>query len=188
MWEQDHKEGWAPKNWCFWTVVLEKTLESPLDCKEIQPVHSEGDQPWIFIGKTDAEAKAPILWLPNVKSWLIGKDADSGKDWQQEKKRSTADEIVWWHHWLNGHEFEWTLGNSGGQRNLVCCSPWGYKESDMTYGLSNNCNKSPLIHCKSVHASVYWMNWRCDIRNIWLIWIEKGCPGIPFRKVFLCND
>ena len=153
-----------------------------------QTGQSRGNQPWIFIGRTDAEAEVPILWLPDMKSWLIGKHPDTGKDWQQEKKRSTADEIVGWHHWLNGHEFEWTLGNSGGQRNLVCCSPWGYKESDMTYRLNNNCNKSPLIHRKSIHASGYWMNWRCDIRNIWLIWIEKGYPGIPFRKVFLCND
>ena len=106
MWELDYKESWAPKNWCFWTVVLEKTLESPLDCKEIQPVHSKGDQSWIFIGRTNAEAETPKLWPPDVKNWLIWKDPDAGKDWRQEEKGMTEDEIVGWHHWLNGHEFE----------------------------------------------------------------------------------
>ena len=97
--------SWVPKNWCFWTVVLEKTLESPLDCKEIQPVHSEGDQSWIFIGRTDAEAETPILWPPDAKNCLIGKDPDAGKDWGQEEKGTTEDEMIGWHHWLNGHEF-----------------------------------------------------------------------------------
>ena len=106
MWELDYKESWAPKNRCFWTVVLEKTLESPLDCKEIQPVHPKGNQPWIFIGKTDAEAETPILWPPDAKNWLFRKDPDAGKDWRQEKKGTTEDEMVGWHHWLNGHEFE----------------------------------------------------------------------------------
>ena len=104
MWELDYKESWAPKNWCFWTVVLEKTLESPLDCKKIQPVHSKGDQSWIFIGRTDAEAETPILWPPDAKSWLIGKDPDAGKDWRQEEKGTTEDEMFGWHHW--GNEFE----------------------------------------------------------------------------------
>ena len=124
MWELDHKEGWAPKNWCFWTVVLEKTLESPLDCKEIQPVNPKGNQPWIFIGRTDAEA--PMFWPPDAKSWLTGKDLDSGKDWRQE--RMTEDEKVGWHHWHNGHEFEQTLGDGEGQKSLAYCSPWGRKE------------------------------------------------------------
>ena len=106
IWELDHKESWAPKNWCFWTVVLEKTLESPLDCKEIKPVHPEGNESWIFTGRTDAEAEAPVLWPPNVKNWLIGKDPDAGKDWRQEEKRTTEDEMVGWHHQLDGHEFE----------------------------------------------------------------------------------
>ena len=105
MWELDYKESWAPKNWCFWTVVLEKTLESPLDCKEIQPVHPKGDQSWVFIGRTDVEAETPILWPPDVKNWLIGKDPDAGKDWRQEEKGMTEDEMVGWHHRLNGHEF-----------------------------------------------------------------------------------
>ena len=105
IWELDHKESWAPKNWCFWTVVLEKTLESPLDCKEIQPVHPKGDQSWVFTGRTDAEAKALTLWTLGAKSWLIGKDSDAGKDWGQEEKGTTEDEMAGWHHWLNGHEF-----------------------------------------------------------------------------------
>ena len=105
-WELDHKESWVPKNWCFWTVVLEKTLESLLDCKEIQPVHPKGYQPWMFIGRTDAEAETPILWPPDVKSWLIDKDPDAGKDWGWEEKGTTEDEMVGWHHRLDGHKFE----------------------------------------------------------------------------------
>ena len=128
MWELVHKESWAPKNWCFWTVVLEKTLQSPLDCKEIQPVHPKGNQSWIFIRRTDAEAEALILWPPDTKSWRIWKDPDAGKDWRREEKGTTEDEMVGWHHWLNGHEFERTLGVGDGQG----CSPWGCKESDMT--------------------------------------------------------
>ena len=106
MWELDYKESWAQKNWCFWTVMLEKTLESPLDCKEIQPVHPKGNQSWIFIGRTDVEAETPILWPSDVKNWLICKDPDAGKDWEQEEKGTTEDEMVGWHHRLNGHEFE----------------------------------------------------------------------------------
>ena len=106
MWELDCKERWAPKSWCFWTVMLEKTLESPLDCKEIQPVHSKGDQSWVFIGRTDVEAETPIFWPPDAKSWLIRKDPDGGKDWRQEEKGATEDDMVGWLHWLNGHEFE----------------------------------------------------------------------------------
>ena len=106
MWELDCEESLAPKNWCFWTVVLEKTLESPLDCKEIQPVHPKGDQSWVFIGRTDAEAETPILWPPHAKSWLIWKAPDAGKDWEQEEKGTTEDEMAGWHHRLDGHEFE----------------------------------------------------------------------------------
>ena len=109
-------------NWCIWTVVLEKTLESPLDCKEIQPVHPKGNQPWLFIGRTDAEAEAPTLWPPDVKSWLTGKDPDAGKDWGQKENKTTEDVMVGWHHWLNGHEFEQTLGDSEGQESLLYCS------------------------------------------------------------------
>ena len=106
MWELDYKESWALKHWCFWTVVLEKTLESPLDCKEIQPVHPKGHQCWMFIGRTDAEAETPILWPPDVKNWFIWKDPDAGKDWRQGEKGMTEDEMVGWHHQFNGHEFE----------------------------------------------------------------------------------
>ena len=110
MWELNHKEGWVPKNWCFWTVVLEKTLESPLDCKEIKPVNPKGNQPWIFIGRADAEAEAPILWPPDAKNWIIRKDPDGGKDWRQEDKRMTEDEMVGWHPRINGCEFEQAPG------------------------------------------------------------------------------
>ena len=138
MWELDHKEGWVPKNWCFWTVVLEKTLESPLDCKEIKPVNPKGNQPWIFIERTDAETKALILWPPDAKSWLTGKDPNPGKDWRQEEKGTTEDEMVGWYHQLNGHEFEQALGVGEGQGSLACCSPWDCKESDTTEWLNNN--------------------------------------------------
>ena len=116
MWELDYKESWAQKSWCFWTVVLEKTLESPLDCKEIQPVHPKGDQSWVFIGRTDVEAETPIFWPPDAKSWLIWKDHDVGKDWGQAEKGTTEDEMVGWHDWLNGHEFGWTPRVGDGQR------------------------------------------------------------------------
>ena len=115
MWELDCEESWAPKNWCFWTVVLEKTLESPLDCKEIQPVYSKGDQPWVFFGRNDSKAETPVLWPPHVKSWLIGKDSDAGRDWGQEEKGTTEDEMAGWQHQLDGHEFEWTLGDGDRQ-------------------------------------------------------------------------
>ena len=136
MWELDYKESWVLKNWCFWTVVLVKTLESPWDCKEIQPVHPKGDQSWVFIGRTDVEAETPILWPPHAKSWLIWKDPAGGKDWGQEEKGTTEDEMVGWHHWLNGHGFGWTPGVGDGQRGLVCCSSWGRKESDTTERLN----------------------------------------------------
>ena len=136
MWELDYKESWVLKNWCFWTVVLKKTLESPLDCKEIQPVHPKGNQSWIFTGRTDAQAETPILWPPVVKNWLIGKDSDAGKDWGQEEKGTTEDEIAGWHHWLDQHEFEKAPGVGDGQGGLTCCSPWGRKESDMTKQLN----------------------------------------------------
>ena len=135
MWELDYKESWALKNWCFWTVVLE-ILESPLDCKEIQLVHPKGNQSWIFIGRTDANAEVPIVWPPVVKSWFIGKDPDAGKDWRQEEKGTTEDEMVGWQHQLDGHEFEQAPGVGDGQGSLVCCIPWGHKESDKTEQLN----------------------------------------------------
>ena len=130
MCELDHKIGWVSKNWCFQIVVLEKTIESPLVCKEIKQVKPKGDQPWMSIGRTDAEAEAPILWPPDAKSQLIGKDPDTGKDWRQKEKGAAEDEMVKWHHWLSGHEFEQILGDSEGQGSLVCWNPSGHKESD----------------------------------------------------------
>ena len=135
MWELNYKESWVLKNWCFWTVVLGKTLESPVDCKEIQPVHPK-DQSWVFTGRTDVEAETLILWPPDAKSWLIWKDPDAGKDWGQEKKGTTEDEMVGWHHRLNGHGFGWTPGVGDRQGGLACCGSWGRKESDMTERLN----------------------------------------------------
>ena len=160
MWELDCEESWALKNWCFWTVVLEKTLESPLDCKETQPVHPNGDQSWVFIGRIDVEAETPILWPSDAKSWLIGKDPDAGKDWGQEEKGTTEGEMVGWHHWLNGHGFGWTPGVTDGQGGLACCSSWGHKESDTTE----------------------WLNWT-DKQFFWLIlfhFIKRNIPKIKF--------
>ena len=136
MWELDYKESWAPKNWHFWTAVLEKTLESPLDWKEIKPVHPKGSKSWIFIGRTDAEAETPILWPHDAKNWLNGKDPDAWKDWRQEEKRMTEDEMVGWHQQLNEHEFEEAPGVGDGQGSLACCSPWDRKESDTTERLN----------------------------------------------------
>ena len=127
MWELDWKESWVPKNWCFWTVVLEKTLESPLDCKEVQPVQSKGDQSWVFFGRTDAKAETPILWPPDEKCWLIVKDSDAGRDWGQEEKGTTEDEMAGWHHLHEGRESEWTPGDGDGQGGLVCCNSWGHQ-------------------------------------------------------------
>ena len=132
MWELVCEECWAPKNWCFWTVVLEKILENPLDCKEIQPVRSEGDQSWVFFGSNNAKAETPVLWPPHAKSWLIGKDSDAGRDWGQEEKGMTEDEMAEWHHWLDGCESEWTPGVGDGQGGLACCDSWGCKELDTT--------------------------------------------------------
>ena len=148
MWELDCEEGWAPKNWCFWAAVLEKTLEGPLDCQEIQPIHPKGNQSWIFIGRTGAEAEAPILWPPDAKSWLTGKDSDAGRDWGQEEKGTTKDEMAGWHHWLDGHESGWTPGVGDAQGGLACCDSWGHKESDTTERL----NRTEL----SLHIIVVW--------------------------------
>ena len=128
MWELAYTETWVLKNWCFWTVVLEKTLVSLLDCKEIQPVHSK-DQSWVFFGRNDVKAETPVLWPPHAKSWLIRKDSDAGRDWGQEEKGTTEDEMAGWHHWLDGREFEWTLGVGDGQGGLACCN-------DTTEGLN----------------------------------------------------
>ena len=145
-------DSWVPMNWCFRTVVLEETLETPLDSKEIQPVHPKGNQSWTLIRRTDAEAETPILWPPDMKNWLIGKDPDAGKDWRQEEKGMTEDEMVGWHHWLNGHELELTPGVGGRQGGLVCCSPWGHKELDTTewnWTELNECH-FPVSQCLDV--------------------------------------
>ena len=162
MWELDCEESWVLKTWCFWTVVLEKTLESPLDCKEIQPVHPKGDQSWVFIGRTDAEAETPVLLPPHTKSWLTGKDLDAVRDWGQEEKGTTEDVMVGWHHWLDGHEFEWTPGVSDGQGGLVCCDSWGHKESDTTEWL----NWTELI----VHVVAKSWTWLSDF-TFTLSWV-----------------
>ena len=151
MWELDSKESWAPKSWCFWTAVLEKTLESPLDCKEIQPVNPKGNQSWIFIGRTDAEAETPLLGPPDAKSWLIWKDPDAGKDWRREAKRTTEDEIVGRHHWLNGHEFEWTPGAGDGQGGLECCGSWGRRVGH-DWAIELNCAGRSHIATKVTEA------------------------------------
>ena len=136
MWELDYKESWALKNWCFWTVVLEKTLESLFDSKEIQPVHPKGNQSWIFTGRTNAEAETPICWPSDVKNWLIWNNPDAGNDWRWDVKEMTEDEMVGWHHWLNRHEFEQVPGVGNGKGSLACCSSWGHKESDRTEWLN----------------------------------------------------
>ena len=147
MWELDHKEGWALKNWCFWFVVLEKTLENPLDSTEIL------NQFWILIGRIDAEAETPVLRPPNAKSWLIGKDSDAGRDWGQEEKGMTEDEMAGWHNRLDGRESEWTPAVGDGQGGLACCDSWGCKELDMTEQL-NWTESCSLVHEKCVH-----LNW-----------------------------
>jgi len=162
MWELDCKESWAQKNWCFWTVVLEKTLESPLYCKEIQPVHPKGNKFWIFIERTDVEAETSILLPPNAKSWLIWKDPDARKDWGQEEKGMTEDEMVGWHHWFNGHGIGWTPGISVGQEAWhAVCGSWGRKELD----------------------AVEWLNWTDGgfipsfLRNLHMVFYS-GCINL----------
>ena len=159
MWELDYKESWVPKNWCFWTVVLEKTLESPLNCKAIQPVHPTGDQSWVFIGRTDAGGETPILWPPDVKNWLIWKDPDDGKDRRWEEERMTEDEIVGWHHWLDGYEFEEAPGDGDGQGALVCCSPWCCKESDTTEQLNWTESHSVVFPTYQASGTSFLFKW-----------------------------
>ena len=145
MWELDHKEIWDLKNWCFWTVVLEKTLKSPLNCEEINPVNPKENQSWIFFGRTNAEAETPILWPPDAKSWLIWKDPDAGKGWRWEEMGIAENEMVGWHHRLDGHEFEQAPRVGAGQGSLECCSPWGRKESDITERLNWTEDKTQTI-------------------------------------------
>ena len=175
MWELDCEEGWAPKNLCFWTVVLEKTLESPLDCKESQPVHSDGDQPWDFFGRNDAKAETPVLWPPHVKSWLIGKYSDAGRDWGPEEKGTTEDEMTGCHHWLYWHESEWTPGFGDGQGGLACCDSWGRKELDMTEWL--NWSDSKVLICKNEleFLSPIYEN------NVWCWWWLSAFKAIIIK-------
>ena len=160
MWRLDHKEGWVLNNSCFWAVVLEKTLESPLDCKKIKRVNPKGNQPWIFIGRTNADAEAPIFRPPDVKCRLIRKDPDAEKDWRQEEKGTAEDEMVGYHLRLYGHEFEQALGDGEGQESLVCCSPWGHKEWKMTERLNNN-------------RSIDWYThkWSDTLPHKWEFWV-----------------
>ena len=180
MWELDCEESWGLKNWCFWTVVLEKILESSLDCKEIQPVHSEGDESWVFIGRTDVKAETPIFWPPHTKSWLIGKDSDARWDWGQEEKGTTEDEMIGWHHQLDAHEFVWTPGVGNGQGGLACCDSWGCKESDMlsdwtelNWTLASSLpkllekisvksyKKKRFTNLKSFNVRCFYNHWKC---------------------------
>ena len=155
MWKMDHKESWAPKNWCFWTDMLEKTLENPLACRKIKPVNNKR----IFIGRTDAEAEAPILWSPDMKNWLFRKDPIAGKDWRQEEKETTEDEMVGWHHQLDGHEFEQAPGVGDGRWNLAYCSPWGLKESDLTEWTELNWPLARYLAGSHTEATTYVKTW-----------------------------
>ena len=197
MWELDHKEGWGLNNWCFWTVVLEKTLESPLDSKEIKRVSPKGNQSQIFIGKTDAEAL--ILWPPDAQKQLIRKDPDDGKDWRQEEKGTTEDEMVGWHHQLNGHEFEQAPGDDKGQGSLVCYSLWGHKKSDTTDRLKNTTKNSiypfescliliefrlfSLIMCMASQWKPWTLKWKgCVWTLYWLLHSTENLRKTPFRN------
>ena len=162
MWEVNCEESSAPKNWCFWTVVMEKTLESPLNCKEIQSVHPKGNQFWICIGRTDAEAETPIFCPPDVKNWLNRKDSHAGKDWRQEEKGTREDEMAGWHHWLDGCESEWTLRVGDGQGGLACCNSWGRKESDKTERL----NWTELNQGYGFSSGHVWM-WKLECEESW---------------------
>ena len=175
MWELDCEESWVPKNWCFWTVVLEKTLESPLDCKEIQPVHPKGDQSWLFFGRTDAKAETPVLWPPHAKNWLIGKDSDAGRDWGQEEKGMTEDEMAGWHHWLDGHESEWTPGVGDGQGGLACCDSWGCKELDTNEQL----NWTECLLWRNVYLSllpIFWLGFVVVVIHVYKLCILEINP------------
>ena len=165
-----------------WIVVLEKTLESPLDCKEIPPVHSKGDQPWMFFGRNDAKAKTPVLWPSHMKSWVIGKDPGAGRDWGQEEKGMTENEMAGWHHWLGGCAFEWTLGGGDGQGVLACCDSWGCKESDTTEWLNENHYKGLCKHfifpVVGVHCST--LNWVHLFYSSILFWRRVWQPTPVF--------
>ena len=188
MWELDCEESWVPKNWCIWTMVLEKTLESPLDCKEIQPVHSKGDQPWVFFGRNDAKAETLVVWPPHEKSWLIGKDSEAGRDWGQKEKGTTEDEMAVWHHWLNGREFEWSMGVGDRQGGLACCDSRGRKESDTTEQLNWTCifywhnsaniflEKYSHTHNQMLLAHFFLVHFiQCDVEELRIYLFDYSC-------------
>ena len=180
MWDLDYQESLALKNWCFWTVVLEKTLESPLDCKEIQSVHPKGDQSWVFIVRTDAEAETPILWPPDEKSWLIRKDPDPGKDWGQEEKWSTEAEMVGWLHRLNGHWFGWTPGDGDGQGGLAWGGSWSHKESDATE--RRNWTESCLTCCfKYIKVNYILFKYKLITFKYLALSVSK-CPNVVMTQ------
>ena len=188
MWELDCEESWAPKNWCFWTVVFEKTLESPLDYKEIEPVHPKGDQSWVFIGRTDVETETPIFWPPDVKIWLIWKDPDAGKDWGQEEKGTTEDEMVEWHHQLDGHGFGWTLGVGDGQGCLACCGSWGHRELDTIELLNWNEDGNENYTYLLVLVRIKWIN-ICKVLDTGSMHIEINANPRPlYFYEALCSD
>ena len=192
MWELDCEEGWVPKNWCVWTVVLEKTLESSLNCKEIQPVHSKGNHSWVFIGMNDAKAETPVLWSPRVKSWLIGNIFDAGREWGQEEKGTTEDEMAGWHHRLDGGYSEWTPGVGDGQGGLVCCNSWDHKESDMTEQLNWFSNYWTVTTKKEPVMRNHKNNWLWKYAPIsthlyfniecYHFWKQPICPVFPEGK------
>ena len=178
------EETWAPKNRCFWTVLLEKTLLSPLDCKEIQPVRSKGDQPWVFFGRNDAKAETPVLWPPHANSWLIGKDSDAGRDWGQEEKGTTEDEMAGWHHWLDVCEFEWTLGDGDGQGGLACCDSWGRSDTRVRHDWATELNWTELKHSQylffqpiaaSVLISCFWYWWFFFLSRLARYSVQLSC-------------
>ena len=164
MRELYHKEGWELKNWCFCTVVVEKTLTIPLDCKAIKP---KWNQSWVIIEMTDVEAEVPILWPCDAKNWFLRKDLDAGKDWRKEEKCLTEDEMVEWHHRLNGHEFEQAPGKGEGQGSLMCCSPWGQKVSDMTEGLNSNSRACPYTRNHYLIACVQTWSLQSSLTSLW---------------------
>ena len=180
----------SAKEWCFWTVVLEKSLESPLDCEEIQPVHSKGDQSWVFIGRTDVEGETPILWSPDVKSWLIGKDPDAGKDWGQEEKGITEDEMVGWHHWLNGHVFGWTPGVGDEQGGLACCGSWNRRVrhdwvTELSWmKMSALESHSVVVTFQRLSPSKYALRYSCPCAGIALTILGLGVAMFCFLLLF----
>ena len=195
MWELDYKESWVLKSWCFWTVVLKRTVESLLDCNDIQPANPKRYKSWVFIERTDAEAKTPLLWPPDAKNWVIGKDPDAGKDWRQEKKRMTEDEMVGWHHWPDEHEFEQAPGFGDGQGSLSCCSPWSHKESDTTEWLNWQGEKkikliADLLLFSKTGDKFFsqkkfvkcFKNERCQTRNVSWKYISKMETKNTFRQ------